>query len=208
LQLADETAHTHEFRLPEPTADVEILFRALHTHLESLHTVASIIAVQLHVTPARPLVRQQGLFETGLRDPHGFAETLARLAALVGAERVGTPHRDDTHRPDAVKLAPPPAVVAPPSAPPLHARLGPPLRRFRPPLPARVEFTGARASYLWTDRVQGEIVQQSQAWPTSGEWWQSDRAWDRREWDVALAGGGLFRLVETNDGYFLEGEYD
>src|SRR6202008_787570 len=84
LKLESDTAHTRGFRLPEPTADVEILFRTLHTHLESLTTPAAIVAVELRLTPARPLVRQEGLFETGLRDPHGFAETLARVSALVG----------------------------------------------------------------------------------------------------------------------------
>src|SRR5215213_4130552 len=118
------------FRLPEPTADSEILFRALHTHLESLQTAAAISALQLRLTPARPLVRQQDLFETGLRDPHGFAETLARVAALAGSDRIGTPRHEDTHRPDAVKLIPPLPVVPAPAEPPLHSPLGAPLRRF------------------------------------------------------------------------------
>ena len=208
LKLEDDTHHARSFRLPEPTADVEILFRALHTHLESLATAAAIVAVALTITPARPLVRQQGLFETGLRDPHGFAETLARVSALVGADRVGTPQREDTHRPDAFKLAPPAAVVPPPAEPPLHLPLGAPLRRFRPPLPARVEFTDGRPTYLWAEHIRGEISAQSSAYPSSGDWWQHDRAWVRTEWDIALAPGGLYRLIHTNDAYFLEGEYD
>jgi protein ImuB len=208
LRLENETSHTHHFRLPEPTADVEILFRAVHTHLESLQTAASIIAVELRITPARPLVRQQGLFETGLRDPHGFAETLARVAALVGHDRVGTPQLEDTHRPDAVKLVAPAAVVPPPAIPLVHPPLGLPLRRFRPPLAARIEFTDGQPTYLWTDDVHGEISRRSPAFPSSGDWWQRDRSWSRTEWDIALAGGGLYRLVRTGDSYFVEGEYD
>jgi protein ImuB len=208
LTLEDETRHARSFRLPEPTADVEILFRALHTHLESVQTEASIIAVQLQLTPARPLVRQQGLFETGLRDPHGFAETLARLAALVGSDRVGTPQLEDTHRPDAVKLAAPLAVIPPPAEPPLHAPLGLPLRRFRPPLPARLEFTQGRPSYVWTERIQGEISAESPDYINSGDWWQQDRAWQRTEWDIALTDGGRYRLLLVNNAWFIEGEYD
>jgi protein ImuB len=208
LRLEDETQHTRSFRLPEPTADVEILFRTLHTHLESLQTDASICAVELRLTPARPLVRQQGLFDTGLRDPHGFAETLARISALVGADRVGTPQLQDTHRPDSAKLLSPPAVIPPAAEPPLHPPLGLPLRRFRPPLVARVEFTEGQPTYVWTENISGEISFRSSAWQSSGEWWQRDRTWARTEWDIALASGGLYRLLRTGEAYFLEGEYD
>lgn len=208
LQLEDEAVHARSFRLPEPTADVEILFRTLHTHLESLSTAAAIVAVRLRLTPARPLVRQQGIFETGLRDPHGFAETLARVSALVGADRLGTPRMADTHRPDAIALTTPTAVIPSPAAPPLHAPLGLPLRRFRPPLPARLEFTAGRPTFLWTDQVRGEITHHSAPYLSSGDWWQPDRSWSRIEWDIALVPGGLYRLLQVGENYFLEGEYD
>ncbi|MSU72462.1 MAG: DNA polymerase Y family protein [Opitutus sp.] len=208
LRLEDDARHARSFRLPEPTADTAILFRALHTHLESLHTAASIEAMDLRLMPARPLVRQQGLFDTGLRDPHGFAETLARVSALVGANRVGTPQLEETHHPDAVKLTPPAAVIPPLAAPPVHPALSTPLRRFRPPLPARIEFTANCPTYLWTERMQGEISFRSVAWPGSGEWWQNDRAWSRLEWDIALAGGGLYRLLRVGGAWFIDGEYD
>ncbi len=199
------------FRLPEPTADAGILFRTLHTHLESLHTDSPIIGLQLHATPVRPLVRQQGLFDTGLRDPHGFAETLARVSALVGADRVGTPQPQDPHRPDARKRAPPPAVVPPAAAPPVHPPCGLPLRRFRPPLPANLEFTPTerQPTYVWTEHFHGAITQVRGPWCGSGDWWQTDRAWARTEWDIALAdGGGLYRLLRLGEAWFIEGEYD
>jgi protein ImuB len=210
LRLEDDTRHTRNFRLPEPTADVEILFRTLHTHLESLQTAASISALELRLIPTRPLVRQHGLFDTGLRDPHGFAETLARVAALVNSDRVGTPQREDTHRPDAVKLVPPPPIVPPPAEPPVHAPLGLPLRRFRPPLPATLEFTQheGKPTYLFTDQFRGEIAHLRGPWRSSGDWWQSDRAWQRTEYDIALADGGLYRLLQIGEAWFIEGEYD
>jgi protein ImuB len=208
LRLEDDTRHARSFRLPEPTADPEILFRALHTHLESLHTAASIIAIELRLVPTRPLVRQQGLFDTGLRDPHGFAETLARVSALVGSDRLGTPQLADTHRPDAGRLVAPAAVIPPPAPAPMHQPLGLPLRRFRPPLPARVEFTNGQATYLWTEFFHDVVVSFHGPWPSSGEWWQADRAWDRTEWDLGLATGGLYRLLRVGDAWFIEGEYD
>jgi len=208
LDLENEVQHTRTFRLPEPTGDVEILFRTLHTHLESLQTDTAIVGVQLQIIPARPLVLQQGLFETGLRDPHAFAETLARVAALVGSDRVGTPQLEDSHRSDAIKLIPPLAVIPPAAEFVVHPPLGLPLRRFRPPLPVKLEFTGRQPTYLWAEPFNGSIESIRGSWPSSGEWWQPDRAWARTEWDIALTGGGLYRLIQVNTAYFLEGEYD
>lgn len=207
LQLENDTQHARSFRLPEPTADVEILFRALHTHLEALTTPAAIAALALTLQPARPLVRQQGLFDTGLRDPHAFAETLARLTALTAPDRVGTPQLEETHRPDALKLIAPPATISPPADAPLHPPLGLPLRRFRPPLPARLnELSGA--AFLWSAEIRGEIAARSAPYPSSGDWWQADRTWSRVEWDITLAEGGCYRLLQIGPDYFIEGEYD
>jgi protein ImuB len=210
LRLEDDTRHPRHFRLPEPTADPEILFRTLHTHLESLQTAAAITALELRLVPTRPLVRQHGLFDTGLRDPHGFAETLARVAALVPADHVGSPRGEDTHRPDAFTLHPPPAIVPPPAEPPVHPPHGLPLRRFRPPLPATLAFSpdNQKPAYLHTAQFEGAITIIRGPWRSSGDWWQADRAWSRLEWDIALADGGVYRLLLVGEAYFVEGEYD
>lgn len=208
LKLEDEKILHLDFRLPEPTGQTEILLRTLHTRLESVQTNSSIVALNIELTPVRSLVRQQGIFETELRDPHGFAETLARLSALVGPENVGTPQLENIHRPDAVKLIAPLTVIPPSARAPVHPRLGPPLRRFRPRLAARLEFTGDQPGYLWSEYVNGEIAARSKGCCSSGEWWQSDLQWQRTEYDVELAQGGLYRLLRIEDAWFLEGEYD
>jgi protein ImuB len=207
LQLVDETRHQRGFRLPEPTGDADILFRALHTHLETLRTAAAIRGVGLVVTPARPLERQHGLFDTGLRDPHGFAETLARVGAVVGADRVGTPWLELTHRPDAFSLAKPADVVAPVPAPSLLPPLGLPLRRFRPPVEARVETGPQGPAFLRCRLVQGPVRQRRGPWRRSGEWWKSG-CWNGEEWDVELENGGLFRLTRRARQWWIEGMYD
>src|SRR5436189_6187450 len=76
----------------------------LHTHLENFKSEHPIIAVSLETQPTRPPKQQFGLFETTLRNPHQLSETLARLTALLGADRVGTPVLEETHRPDAFHL--------------------------------------------------------------------------------------------------------
>jgi protein ImuB len=208
LNLADETAHDYSIRLPEAVTDADLLFRALHTYLETLRTTAAIEGVRLRVVPGRSTVRQQGLFDGGLRDPHGFADTLARVMALVGSDRVGAPLCANSHRPDSFKLESPPATL--PSLPNdfQHPPRGLALRRHRPPLPAKIELAGRTPGYIWTDRMHGAVSRVDGPWHGSGDWWQTDTHWQREEWDVELAGGGLFRLLRTPEGWFLEGEYD
>ena len=207
LQLVDETDYRRGFQLPEPTGDPDILFRALHTHLETLHTDSAIKGVRLAVAPTRPLVRQHGLFDTGLRDPHGFAETLARVEAVVGADRVGTPRLEATHRPDAFVLEKPVDVVGPLPSPSILPPLGLPLRRFRPPVEARVTTGLQGPASVQCSVVNDTVKRRRGPWRHSGEWWKPER-WAAEEWDVELGRGGLFRLTRRAGQWWVEGMYD
>jgi protein ImuB len=208
LMLADETEYTRSFRLPDPTARPEILFRVLHTHLETLHTEAMVRGVGLTCRPVRPLAQQSGLFDSALRDPHGFSETLARVAAVVGPDRLGTPVLENTHRPDAVSLVAPASVVPPMAKEAVHPACGLPLRRYRAPLAATVELAGAAPAFVWTVTIVGAVSAVKGPWSGSGDWWDASRAWRREEWDVELEGGGVYRLLHSPEGWFVEGEYD
>jgi protein ImuB len=107
LGLASGANYERAFKIPSPTGNVGVLFRMLQTHLENLRTDSPILSLRLAAVPAAPATHQFGLFERTLRDPNQFAETLARLAGLVGAENAGTPRTIATHRPDAFQMQPP-----------------------------------------------------------------------------------------------------
>ncbi len=106
LTFADKSRYAHRFQIPDPTHSVEILFRLLQAHLENFRAEHPIVAVSLALLPAPPARQQFDLFETPLRDPSRLHETLTRLTGLLGTERVGTPVREDSHRPDAFHLEP------------------------------------------------------------------------------------------------------
>ena len=90
------------------------------------------------------------------------------------------------------------------------------LRRFRLPVPVRVQVQDGRPVRLLTDRrgmTGGPIVQAAGPWRTSGEWWNEApprRAWDRDEWDVAMTDGTVYRLyMEREVGqWWVEGVED
>src|SRR6184192_1631253 len=106
ITFTNKQQYERWFKIPQPTNDVDLLFRMLQTHLENCKSEHPIVAVALSAQPIKPAREQFGLFETTLRNPHQLSETLARLSALFGAERVGTPMLEETHRPDAFRMEP------------------------------------------------------------------------------------------------------
>src|SRR5438094_3001468 len=106
ITFANKQCYERVFKIPQATNDVDLLFRMLQTHLENFRSQHAIVAVALSAQPIRPVSQQFRLFETALRNPHQLSETLARLIALLGSERVGTPVIEETHRPDAFRMEP------------------------------------------------------------------------------------------------------
>jgi protein ImuB len=201
LQLASGGSLEFFLQVPQPTRRADVLFRMLQTHLEAIRTDSPITGVALQADPSRPSQKQFSLFEAALRDPHQFQETLARLSALVGAARVGTPVRENSHRPDAFKLIPPDFENAPTI---LRRRVAEilrptPLRRLRPGIAASVEqpdsavvlaasapppdpasprFPSAELAIVSVrcpsmPGVHGRVTVARGPWRASGHWWES-----------------------------------
>jgi protein ImuB len=195
ITFANKTNYQRVFKIPQPTGDVDLLFRMLQTHLENFKSDHAIIAVALAAQPTKPPRQQFGLFEATLRNPHQLAETLARLTALVGPDRVGTPVLEDTHRPDAFRIEPfswnavEAAVLGGSNAPRIaHPTVA--LRRFRLPKSLPAKIANARGPYL-----------------LSGNWWD-EKSWARAEWDAQLEDSTLCRSYQDENGTQIEGIYD
>jgi len=207
-------------RIPEPTRKPEILFRMLHTHLETLRTDSAVRHVSLALDPGRPVQKQLGLFDVVLRNPNQFHETLARLAALVGADRVGTPMLEDTHRSDAFRLIPPDFenARAVPVSRSTFLNRATAIRRLRPALKSnvatRLETTDGTVGEpspapisIRCSATDGNLKVAIGPWRASGNWWEPD-GWQREEWHVASRNGKVMRLVRRPDGWFVEGVLD
>ncbi len=210
LLLENRTTHERLFTIPAPTVDAEVLFRILRTHLDGLQLKQRPTGVWLQVDPARPDHQQLRLFESPLRDANRFGETLARLIALVGHGNVGVAEIADTHQPDRVRLAEPKfheLRAAAHTDAEENLAIGLPLRRYRPPLAAQVQVERHEPAYVVSDTAHGRVAGALGPYRISGGWWDRER-WGTEEWDVEIAGNGLFRLSRQNEQWFIEGCYD
>jgi protein ImuB len=205
--FSDKSSYAHRFKIPEPTNNVETLFRMLHTHLENFTSKSPIIAVGLKAETTKPSFEQFHLFETALRDPARLTETLARLTGLLGSERVGTPVLEETHRPDAFRMEPfswQLAETKTEELPPLPATA---LRRFRAALPASVLLAKNTPVHFRSGKVEGAVRAERGPFLASGNWWD-ENAWNRAEWDRELENGAVCQCHSTGGQWALDGIYD
>ena len=108
LELRLEGAGRRELPLAlvAPTRDVPAVLALARLQLEAHPPGAPVEGVTALVTPGRVRLAQGSLFGAPMPAPGKLSTTLARLAALVGPERVGAPIVPDTHRPGAFGVAP------------------------------------------------------------------------------------------------------
>jgi protein ImuB len=230
LHLVTKAVHARSLQLPAPMRDARALRTLALLDLESHPPAAAIDRVVVAVDPTPGRVVQFSLLTRPLPSPEQLSTLLARLGALMGEGRCGSPAAVDTWEPGAFAMtafAPrdTPASLAVPAprafgAPPaLSAPLAPlaaALRRFRVPVPARVKVDAGKPVQVTVDRrgfSSGGVKTCAGPWRTSGAWWnEADEAphWDRDEWDVALHDGITYRVFRERDGerWFVEGVVD
>src|SRR5262249_37523123 len=190
ITFAGKQSYERVFKIPQPTNDVDLLFRMLQTHLENFRSAHPIVAVMLSAEPIKPAGAQFGLFETTLRNPHQLSETLARLTALLGADRIGTPVLEETHRPDAFRMQPFSWAVASASSAVARAKedvssgenresqedchalrtahATAALRRFRPVVCASVLLDEHNLAHIRSAEIQGKIIDERGPYLLSG----------------------------------------
>ena len=226
ITFGNKQIYERVFKIPQPTNDVDLLFRMLQTHLENFRSEHPIVAVALSAEPIKSAGEQFGLFETTLRNPHQLSETLARLTALLGGHRIGTPVLEETHRPDAFRMQPfgstgfQPVGQAGvlcksngrqdarlPHSQDGCAPLSPALRRFRPAVSASVLQDEDTPTHVRSAEMSGKIIDERGPYLLSGNWWD-EKSWGRAEWDLQLKNGELVRAHERDGVWKIDGVYD
>ena len=212
-------------RLPLPMLDAKVFLKLLQLDLNAHPPGAPIVKIHLAAEPARSRSAQGGLFRPPSPEPEKLELTLARIAGMVGENKVGALELLDTHHPEGFRMQ---RFLA--EAPQKNDRerdsdsaeeksAVTALRRFRPPLRAHVTLENGQPVHLVCSKkaVQGIVLWRAGPWRFSGDWWERE-AWSRDEWDLALQNNALrngdaitfHRLVHDllGGGWFVEGTYD
>jgi len=218
LHLVTREVHTRSLQLPAPMRDARTLRTLALLDLEANPPSAAIDRVVVAVDPTPGRVVQYSLLTRPLPSPEQLSTLMARLNALMGEGRSGAPVEVDSWHPGAFAMktfAPREEHASSASWRESHsARQSPSLaiRRFRIPVPIRVQFEAGKPSRVAVDRrglAGGRVSTCAGPWRTSGAWWDSD-VWSRDEWDVTLQGGETYRVYHDRDSghWFLDGIVD
>jgi protein ImuB len=241
LDLVTRTRHERTLELPAPMNHPRVLRTLILLDLEAHPPDAAIdrVTVRLEPMPGRRV--QHTLFRQPLPAADEIATLTARLNALMGEGRCGSPQLLDTHRPGAFAVVPfapggdrlqvtqagtrrtsqgrqgsraRDAAAAPASEPRDAGQPRAVLRRFRAPVPVRVDVVDGRPAAIGTRHPRlrgGDVDACAGPWRSSGAWWQGAAgAWSRDEWDVSIRRGPVYRLCRSHQDHrwTVEGIWD
>jgi len=230
------TIYTRTLHLPVAMRDPKVFLKLLQLDLSAHPPGAPVCKLWIAAEPARPRSAQRGLFLPVTPEAENLEITLARITGVVGERRAGIAKLLDTHRADAFQLEHFVSQEEPGNGDNgltlsgISDTLQVALRILRPPRPIRVQVTEGRPCKLAMltpgaerSELEGKILWSAGPWLSSGDWWaeqsadasQEVQAWNREEWDVALAHDGgsnvvLYRIYrDTCTGqWFADASYD
>lgn len=166
-----------------PTLDRKFLLKLLQLEFAAHPPQAAVMQIAISAEAGQSSQVQLGLFTPQTPEPSRLDVTIARLKAIAGEDRVGSPVLEDTNRPDSFHLED--FTPADSTAAATHGGTQPraAVRRLRPPLPVRVSVQAAKPVSFRTGRCDYAVTTAYGPWRTSGCWWTTD-PWDAEEWDV------------------------
>jgi protein ImuB len=227
LRLDPEGWDTRAITLPAPTRDTKTLLTLVRLELEARPPSAPVVGFSFTAQPDRPRQAQLSLFGPAALSPDRLATTIARLVALLGADRVGSPCAVDGHLPERFVVA----DYSPP--PPPRERRAPrtgrgllAIRVLRPPVELEVisearhpeqserslpllRLLSLKSANGSSPEISGTVRVAAGPWNLEDGWWSAAPA-SRDYWDVELSEGGLYRIYRDRASakWYADGMYD
>jgi protein ImuB len=210
LELEGKRAHRLTIRPALPSVDRKFLLKLLQLEIAANPPPAAVLSLALCAEAGQSNKVQLGLFAPQMPEPSRLDVTIARLKAIAGEDRVGSPVLEDTHRTGSFRMS---AFTA--QNPAEEDKDDPPrmaLRRLRPPLKVRVALNAGQPALFHDGRQSYKIATSFGPWRSSGCWWSLD-GWDSDEWDVLAESQGapvacLLVMDRSKHEWRLEAFYD
>jgi protein ImuB len=223
LKLDPDGCDARAIALPASTLEVKTLLTLVRLELEARPPGMPVMGFTFAAHPDKPRRAQLSLFGPPALSPDRLATTIARLASLLGADRVSSPRAVNGHRPErfasaAYEPPAPPEIARPPRA----GRGLLAVRVLRPPVELEVIVDGGGRDLLPLSlgegrgegllvapfrllslksagangaslEIAGSVRIAAGPWSMEEGWW-SDAPAARDYWDVELTEGGLYRI--------------
>jgi protein ImuB len=187
LELEGKRAHRLMLRPALPSVDRKFLLKLLQLEIAAHPPPAAVLSLTLSAEAGQSSKVQLGLFAPQTPEPSRLDVTIARLKAIAGEDRVGSPVLEDTHHAGNFRMT---GFTA--ENPSVEDRDGQPrmaLRRLRPPLAVRVALNAGQPALFHDGRQSYKVATSFGPWRSSGCWWSVD-GWDSEEWDVLAESQG------------------
>jgi protein ImuB len=206
LHLTLQRERSHEpyllpLRLPIPARNPRIVTRLLMLELDSRPPGAPVTGIRIEATPSKPRIVQTGLFVPLSPEPEKLELTLARIAAIVGAENVGSPKLKNTWERSQFEMGHFGNCKLRIANCEFGGRDRIALRLFRPVLEASVQVREQIPVRIAFSGLHGTVETARGPWHSSGNWW--NRCWSRDEWDVAVSPSPNSQFAIRNSQYLL-----
>jgi protein ImuB len=233
LRLDPEGWDARAITLPAPTRDTKTLLTLVRLELEARPPGAPVVGFTFTAQPDRTRQAQLSLFGPAALSPDRLATTIARLVALLGADRVGSPRAVNGHLPERLTVAdysppPPPSqrrvprtgrgllavrVLRP--AVELEVIVSPYHPESAPRHPERSEgslffrLLSLKSTNGSDPEISGTVRVAAGPWNLEEGWWSAAPA-SRDYWDVELSEGGLYRIYRDRrkEKWYADGMYD
>jgi protein ImuB len=195
-----------------PSTDRKFLLKLLQLELAAHPPQAAVLSLTLTADAGRQSKIQLGLFAPQAPEPSRLDVTLARLKAMVGSDRVGSPALLDSQCPGIFQMRDFSVINQLPQSQQAPAPRTS-LRRIRPPHPLSLQIADGKPISFRDGSFRYEVSIAYGPWQSSGSWWDIDR-WDLEEWDVMAttnAGDSISCLLvhdHLNAKWLLDAYYD
>ncbi|MBW8870163.1 MAG: DNA polymerase Y family protein, partial [Acidobacteriales bacterium] len=165
-----------------PSTDRKFLLKLLQLEVAAHPPQAAVLSLTLTADAGRQSKIQLGLFAPQAPEPSRLDVTLARLKAMVGSDRVGSPALLDSHCPGRFSMQDFSVINQTPQlqeAPVPRTSL----KLIRPPHLLSLQIADGKPRSFRDGSSRYEVSIAYGPWQSSGSWWDVDR-WDLEELDV------------------------